>query len=161
MTIRMGKILMLFSISFFFFMVILNNVLDYENDFAYVQHILSMDTTQKSPYLMHRSIQSPIIHHITYGCIIGWQIIVATLCFVGALKLVKHKSSPSIIFNNAKGTGVIGLTCGFLLYSFAFVTIGGELFVMWQSEIWNVLRSSHMFMSMIGIVLIFLAVKDE
>lgn len=161
MVIRKAKIMMLFSISIFFFLVVLNNILDYENDFAYVQHVLSMDTTLKSPTLMHRSVHNTLIHHFIYWCIITWQAMAGILCFICTLKLAKYRSSSSIMFNNAKGIGIIGLICGFLLYSFAFITIGGELFVMWQSEIWNVLRSSHMFMSMLGIVLIFLVNKDE
>ncbi len=161
MAIRMGKVLMLLSISIFFALTCVSNLVDYQTNFIFVEHVLSMDTTFQSPNLMWRSIHNPTIHHLAYWFVIIWHAAVAILCFLGALKLIKHRSSPSLIFNAAKGPGVIALTCGFLLYSFAFVTIGGEWFAMWQSTTWNALKASHTLMSMIGIALIFLVVKDE
>jgi predicted small integral membrane protein len=50
---------------------------------------------------------------------------------------------------------------GFLLYAFGFVVIGGEWFAMWQSKEWNGQAPAHLFLTVTGIVLLFLNQRDE
>ena len=153
------KISLLLSICLFFLLVSFDNVIDYQSNFAYVQHVLSMDTTFQSSPLMNRAIQNSLVHHLFYWVIIAWEFITALLCLAGSVILIKHRKSVS--FHSVKSLGLIGLTVGFLLYAFAFMTVGGEWFSMWQSAKWNGQEKSHIFMTMIGIVLIFLAMPEE
>ncbi|MBY0462093.1 MAG: DUF2165 domain-containing protein [Alphaproteobacteria bacterium] len=158
-TVIICKILMLLSIALFFLLVGFDNVIDYQSNFSYVQHVLSMDTTFQSCSLMSRAIQNSSAHHLFYWIIIAWEFITAALCLAGSIVLMKHRKSAS--FHSAKPLGLIGLTAGFLLYVFAFITVGGEWFAMWQSSKWNGQEKSHIFMTMIGIVLIFLAMPED
>ena len=40
-------------------------------------------------------------------------------------------------FNEAKTYAIAGLWVGMLLWSLAFITIGGEWFMMWESTTWS------------------------
>ena len=51
--------------------------------------------------------------------------------------------------------------CGFALWFFGFMVVGGEWFQMWQSQTWNGQEAAFRFIGCIGLVLIFLAQKDD
>ena len=55
---------------------------------------------------------------------------------------------------------IAGLICGFGLWFFGFMTVGGEWFQMWQSKIWNGQEAAFRFVASIGIVLVFLNQRD-
>jgi predicted small integral membrane protein len=44
---------------------------------------------------------------------------------------------PAATFNRAKTLAIAALTLGMLMWLVAFVTVGGEWFLMWQSRQWN------------------------
>ncbi|MBY0281421.1 MAG: DUF2165 domain-containing protein [Alphaproteobacteria bacterium] len=145
---------MLLSIVLFFLIAGFGDVIDYQSNFSYVQHVLSMDTTFQAPSLMNRATKNPTVHHLFYWIIVAWEFIAASLCLVGSIVLIKHRKLPS--FHSVKSLGLIGLTVGFLLYIFAFITVGGEWFAKWNGQ-----EKSHIFITMIGIVLIFLAMPEN
>jgi len=64
--LRVIKLGMVVSIALFFSIVAADNILDFNSNFLFVQHVLSMDTTFRAPKLMWRSITNPIIHQYAY-----------------------------------------------------------------------------------------------
>jgi predicted small integral membrane protein len=56
---RIVKIVMVGSLALFAGLVTFDNLIDYETNYAFVRHVLSMDTTPPGNALMHRSIASP------------------------------------------------------------------------------------------------------
>ncbi len=82
------------------------------------------------------------------------------LCWVGAARLYKvvHQDEPA--FHRAKGMAITGLTLGFCLWFLGFIGIGGEWFLMWQSEQWNAQQSAFRIAILIGLVLLFLCLRD-
>jgi len=134
---RIIKILLLAAIAIFFTLVILNNMTDYETNFAFVQHVLSMDTIFPESNLKWRAITTPALHHLFYWIIIIWEISTAALCWIGVIQLKKEIGSSTSEFNSAKIYGLIGLTTSCLLWLVVFWSIGGEWFAMWQSPTWN------------------------
>jgi hypothetical protein len=56
---RIVKIVMVGSLALFAGLVTFDNLIDYETNYAFVRHVLSMDTTLPGNALMHRSIASP------------------------------------------------------------------------------------------------------
>jgi predicted small integral membrane protein len=75
--------------------------------------------------------------------------------------LLRRLRADARTFNRAKATAVAGLTLGFLLYQFGFITIGGEWFGMWMSHDWNGQESAFRFAMIIVAVLLFLALSDN
>jgi len=160
MMIRLSKTIAVAVIATFFTVVTYGNVVDFDTNFAFVQHVLSMDTTFQSPALMGRAITDPETHRQAYWLIIGWQGATAFFCWVGALRLLAA-AGAGVAFDDSKGIAVLGLTLGFLLYGFGFLVVGAEWFAMWQSEIWNAQATAGMFATVILGVLIFLSLPER
>ena len=160
MSVPLLKILLVAVVALFSSLVAFNNMTDYSSNFLFVQHVLSMDTTFPDNKGMWRSISSPFVHHIGYVAIILAELGVAIICWVGAFRLWQNRSDLQA-FHRAKKTAITGLVLGILLWFGGFITVGGEWFLMWQSGTWNGQQASSNFVNALGIILIFLNMKDE
>lgn len=72
MRIRYSKILPVLSAAPNLSLITLNNLLDYDSNFQFVQHVQYMDDTFPNNRLMWRGTTRPIFHHLLYGVIIVW-----------------------------------------------------------------------------------------
>jgi predicted small integral membrane protein len=159
MTTRLSKVALIWAIALFASLAALSNLTDYDSNYKLVSHVLKMDTTYPDNKGMWRTIDNPIAHHLTYSSIILTEFIIAVLCWLGGYRLFKSIKDPDT-FNKAKGMAIQGLTLGILLWFTGFMTIGGEWFLMWQSEVANAQQSSFRIVLIIGITLIYLALPD-
>ena len=161
LAIRLAKILVVAAIALFASLVTFGNLTDYGINFAFVQHVLSMDTIIPFSTIGYRAITSVALHHTAYVVIIASEAVTALLCWIGAGLLTRHIRADARIFNRAKTVAVAGLTLGFLLWQVGFMTIGGEWFGMWQSKDWNGVPSAFRFVMVIAAVLILVALPDS
>jgi predicted small integral membrane protein len=137
MTLRLCKIVLLASLALHLLLIVFNNLTDYGSNLAFVRHVLTMDTTFEGNRGLWRSIAHPVVHHTFYAVIILWETTALILCAWGAGRLWLLRRAPAIEFNRGKHLAIVGLTVSLLLWFVAFLTIGGEWFLMWQSRIWN------------------------
>jgi predicted small integral membrane protein len=151
---------MVLSFALYASLVAFGNLTDYNSNFSLVTHVLTMDTTFPDKQGMWRAIHSPFIHHTVFGFIIGIEIVIAGLCWLGGLRLYQNLKDPTS-FNQAKGLAILGLTLGFILWFTGFMTIGGEWFLMWQSATANGQQAAFRLVTIIGITLIYLTQTDE
>jgi predicted small integral membrane protein len=158
---RIAKITMVAAIAACATLVAFGNITDYGTNFVFVQHVLSMDSVFPNATITYRAITSPALHHAAYAIIIAAEALTAVLCWIGAVALLRRLRAPAVAFNRAKAWSIAGLTLGFLLWQFGFMTVGGEWFGMWQSAKWNGVPSAFRFAMVIIAVLIFLAMRDE
>ena len=63
-------------------------------------------------------------------------------------------------FGRAKRISIIGLTLALLMWMVAFLTVGGEWFLMWQSKTWNGQEVAVRMFTVIGIVLLLVMQPD-
>jgi predicted small integral membrane protein len=56
--------------------------------------------------------------------------------------------------------GIAALTLGCLLWFVAFLTVGGEWFLMWQSRTWNGEEAAFRMFASQGIVLVYLSLAE-
>jgi predicted small integral membrane protein len=161
LAIRLAKILTIAAIALFASLVTFGNLSDYGTNFAFVQHVLSMDTIFPFSTIGYRAITSVALHHIAYAAIIATEAVTALLCWIGAGLLARHIRADTCTFNRAKTVAIAGLTLGFLLWQVGFMTIGGEWFGTWQSKDWNGVPSAFRFVMVIAVVLIFVALPDS
>jgi predicted small integral membrane protein len=56
--------------------------------------------------------------------------------------------------------GIAALTLGCLLWFVAFLTVGGEWFLMWQSRTWNGQDAAFRMFASIGIILVYLSLPE-
>ena len=64
-------------------------------------------------------------------------------------------------FEFAKRLPTAGLWLGLLLWSLAFITVGGEWFLMWQSETWNGELAALRMLTFNALVLLLLCLRDD
>jgi predicted small integral membrane protein len=159
MALRIAKILLVFAVAIYYSLVVLNNITDYGSNYQFVRHVLMMDSTFPGNRGMWRAVNSPAWHTAFYVSIIAWEILTALLCWWGGLRLARSARGTAPTFNRAKGVAIAALTLALLMWLFAFLSVGGEWFLMWQSKLWNGQDASRMF-AVIGIVLLFVAQPD-
>lgn len=160
MLTRLSKIIIVSAIALYASLVAFNNITDYYSNFVLVQHVLTMDTTFPDNKGLWRAIDVPLIHHIVYGFIIVTEIAIAGLCAVGSAHLYQNIQHATA-FNQSKRLAIIGLTLGLMLWFTGFMTIGGEWFLMWQSEVANGQQAAFRLVMIMSAALIFLTQHDD
>jgi predicted small integral membrane protein len=161
MIVRLSKALLVLLVGLFALLVGVDNIVDYGTNYAFVEHVMAMDTIFPNSTLKWRAITSPLLQQLGYASIIAAEIATGVLCILGALLLWRARGATSRTFNAAKSVAVAGLTLGFALWFFGFLPVGGEWFQMWQSPTWNGQEAAFRFVASIGIVLIYLTQKDD
>ena len=161
MLIRICKIVLVAAVAFFLTLVVFNNLTDYNSNYQFVEHVLSMDTTFPGNAGMWRALKSPAIDVISYDFIILWESLTALLCWWGVGRCVRHLSADTATFNRSKNIAVLGLTASLIQWFVGFISVGGEWFLMWQSKIWNGQDAAFRMFTTIGIILIFLLLRER
>src|SRR5450432_3976219 len=159
--IRSCKIALSGAVAFLLLLVVFNNLTDYSSNYNFVFHVLSMDTTFPGNQGMWRSIHTTWIYHAFYATIIFWEATSGALIATGTLRLYKARTISAAAFNRAKGLAAAGLTLSLIQWFFAFISVGGEWFLMWQSKIWNGQDAAFRMFACLGLILIFLVQKDD
>ncbi|HTZ60174.1 MAG TPA: DUF2165 domain-containing protein [Acidobacteriaceae bacterium] len=160
MTIRASKAVLLLALAFYYTLVVFNNTNDYHSNLNFVTHVLRMDTTFPGNNGMWRAIQSPAVAFAFFVSIVIWEIITGALLWFAGFRLLSNLRSSAGVFNAAKKPGVIALTLSLLMWLTAFLSVGNEWFLMWQSKQWSgESGADHMF-AIAGIILLYLANPD-
>lgn len=158
---RLSKAALVAAIAFFATLVAFGNITDYGTNYAFVQHVLSMDTIFPNATIKYRAITSPAMHHIAYNFIIACEALTAILCWIGAFHMLGATRQDARTFNRSKTWAIAGLTLGFLVWQVGFMSIGGEWFGMWMSDTWNGVPDAFRFFVTIIAVLIYVAIPDQ
>jgi predicted small integral membrane protein len=159
-TIRFCKIILLAATALFFTLVVIGGIVDYNPNFRFVSHVLSMDTTFPGNHLMGRAITAPAVHHLFYWIILIVETIIALLCWAAVFNCIRFFKTKEH-FNMSLLTGIIALVLALLLWFTGFITIGGEWFAMWQSSAWNAEGDALRMFAINGITLLFLMARDD
>jgi predicted small integral membrane protein len=158
--IRLSKAATVAAIALFASLVAFGNITDYGTNWAFVQHVLSMDTVFPTTTIKYRAVDNRTLQTAAYVLIIAAETATAILCWIGAARLLLA-SGDAAAFNRAKGFAIAGLTLGFLVWQVGFMSIGGEWFGMWMSPKWNGVPDAFRFFVTILMVLIYLVLPDR
>ena len=161
MTVRLVKLLLVSAIALFYTLVVLNNTTDFDSNYQFVRHVLMMDTTFPGNKAMWRAMSSPAIHLTFYFSIIVWEMTTMVLSWWGALKLLGAIRKPATDFNAAKRIPVIALGLGMMMWLVAFLTVGAEWFLMWQSHLWNGQDAAFRMFVVVGMVMLIVLQTDR
>jgi predicted small integral membrane protein len=149
-------------------LVTIGNVTDYGTNFAFVQHVLAMDTTNFAApagthldsRVMWRAMTAPWAQTAIYIAIIAWEwrttivLIAATAMWFRARRHGHYRS--------ARRVSTVGLLMIVILFFGGFIVIGGEWFQMWRSEAWNGIDAAfrNTMVALAGLVLLHLPSPD-
>ncbi|MDE0679159.1 MAG: DUF2165 domain-containing protein [Gammaproteobacteria bacterium] len=138
----------------------MNNILDYQINFAAVRHVMLMDSVFPGNNSMWRAVEAPWLHHLAYWLIIATEVAIALLGFWGASDLWRARRDAAQ-FNRRKTKAVLALTLGILLWFGGFLVVAGEWFLMWQSQDWNAQQPAFFFAASFLLILILLVREDR
>jgi predicted small integral membrane protein len=157
MILRTAKIVLVFAVGAFYLLVVFNNTTDYDSNFQFVRHVLIMDSTFPANHAMWRALSRPAWYTVFYVSIIAWEIVTMFLCWWGGLRLARAFHATAAAFHRAKRVAIVGLALSLLMWLVAFLSVGGEWFLMWQSKTWNGEEAAFRMFTVIGIVLLLVA----
>ncbi|MFM8360131.1 MAG: DUF2165 family protein [Verrucomicrobiota bacterium] len=157
---RVAKTALVAAAAFFLSLVAWNNLVDYGSNHEFVRHVLSMDTTFPTNQLKGRALVRPAIHHAFYAGIIAWEALSAAWLWAASWRLWRARSDGPA-FRQAKPLAIAGLVFNLLLWFVAFLTVGGEWFLMWQSTVWNGQSAAFRMFACLGIILLLLKTPEE
>jgi predicted small integral membrane protein len=157
---RIAKIVMVGSLALFALLVTFDNLIDYDTNYQFVSHVLSMDTTFPWNGLLYRRVTSPDLWRAVYALIILGEGLTGLSLAIAAVVLLRHLRSDAAQFNCAKRLVHVGAALGFLVWFFGFAVVGSEWFQMWQSQTWNGQAAGFRFYMTILVVLIFVNQND-
>jgi predicted small integral membrane protein len=158
---RVAKISLVAVLALSYTLVAIDNVTDYNSNYQFVRHVLMMDTTFPGNHGMWRAIDSPAIHTFFYATIIAWETATSLLLWWGVARLLRALRSPAQEFERAKTVAFAGLVLSMLLWLVAFMTVGGEWFMMWQSPTWNGATAAGREFTVVGIVFLILQQRER
>lgn len=159
--IRISKVIIAAAIGLYASLVAFGNITDYGSNFAFVQHVLAMDTIFPEATIGYRAINNEIAHHVAYVLIIAAEVAMAVACWVGAARMFAMRAEPARVFNRSKAWAIAGLTIGFIVWQVGFMSVGGEWFGMWMSSTWNGLNSAFRVFITIMVAMIYIAMPDS
>jgi predicted small integral membrane protein len=161
MTLRSAKMLLVFAVAVFYSFVVFNNTTDYNSNYQFVRHVLMMDSTFPGNRGMWRALNSPSLHTAFYVGIIVWESITMILSWWGGIDLARALRGTALKFNGAKRVAIAGLTLALLMWLVAFLSVGGEWFLMWQSKSWNGQDAAFRTFTVVGIIMLLVAQPDS
>ena len=82
------------------------------------------------------------------------------LCWWGGLRMARALRESAAVFSEAKNVAIAGLTLSLLMWLVAFLSVGGEWFLMWQSRDWNGQQAAFRMFTVVGIVLLLAAMPE-
>ena len=161
MITRTAKLLLLCALALFHTLVAFNNIMDFDTNYQFVRHVLMMDSTFPSSHAHWRAIGAPASHVAFYMGIIVWEALIALLLWAGSVHLLRGLRGSAAAFNSAKRIPVMGLALSLLMWLVAFLCVGGEWFLMWQSQAWNGQQEAFRMFAVVALVLLIVMHADR
>jgi predicted small integral membrane protein len=160
MALRVSKAVLVFAIALFYTILVLNNITDYGSNYEFVRHVLMMDSTSPGNHGMWRALNSPLVHTVFYIGIIAWESVTMLLCWWAGIRLLKSYGADRAQFAAALNVAVIALTTSLLMWLVAFLDVGGEWFLMWQSKMWNGQEAAFRMFTIVGVVFLVVVQRE-
>lgn len=160
MPLRLSKIFLVAGVALLVSLVAFGNITDYGTNFAFVRHVMAMDTIFPDARIRYRAITSVPLQHAAYVLIIVTQVATAALAWAGAWRMWLRRRAPAALFQRAKGLAVAALSLGVVLWLVGFMAIGGEWFGMWMSSQWNGIETSFRLVAILLGALVYLGQRE-
>ena len=156
---RVSKGIVAICVGIFGLLVSTGNIIDFETNYQFVKHVLSMDDFQPwfqgAEIIGWRAITSPQLHFIFYSLIILGELLTGVFALAGGVLMITNKKS----LNFGKALFFVGGTIGILVWYLGFSVVGAEWFSMWASK-WNAQMKAYAFSTFILLAMIYTATPD-
>ena len=102
---RLSKTALVAAMALFSTLAAFGNITDYGTNFAFVQHVLMMDTIFPDATIAYRAITNPVLHHAAYIAIIAAETATAIPCWIGAYAMLSQGSTTRRRVSDAPSAG--------------------------------------------------------
>lgn len=160
MASRLLKIALLAGVALFLTVSALDNITTPGAGYRVIKTAASMEAAPQLAGAMWRAVANPAVVAFMFGLTVLIEALAACLCWLGAARLWSARRAGAAAFQRAKRYGLLGCGLSALLYHMAFLTIGGEWFLMWHST--TVRLDQHAFHAFAAslLVMMFLNTQD-
>lgn len=119
--------------------------------------VLGLDGTWGWPGNELRAVTNPILLSIIIATLFLSELAVGLLCAIGIKNMWINRNASGTVFHNSKNYAAAGCAMGLVVWFGLFLIIGGDWFLMWQSEpgIFS-MDLAFKYVGSIGLVLLFL-----
>ncbi|KZX86211.1 hypothetical protein A3715_16545 [Oleiphilus sp. HI0009] len=155
---RLSKGCVAAAIGIFCFLVGYNNIVDYNTNYQFVEHVLSMDTMEAwfaGEELKSRAIESSTLKTLGYWAIIAAELSAGILGVAAAFLMLKNTNHGGSQFHTGQALFVLSATIAVLVWYFGFGVVGAEWFQMWANQ-WNGQMKAYTFATFILIAAIYI-----
>jgi predicted small integral membrane protein len=160
MITRAAKVLLVAGVAIFYTLVVFDNLTDFDSNYQFVRHVLAMDTTFPGNHGMWRALPSGRVQLAFYLGIIVWELANTVLLWWGVARLLGALRLGAREFGAGKGVAVMALTLSMTMWLVAFLSVGAEWFLMWQSHVWNGQEAAFRMFAVVGMVLLIVLQPD-
>lgn len=140
--VRLIPLLLLLGTAVMGAIVCLNNITAPGANLRFVEHIMTMDTTNMDRGTQWREIRSPALHRVAFIAILLCEIGVAVLGVIGSYFLAINLTAAGDAWESAKLFGYLTFIMALVVWFLIIQVVGAEWYVSWQSEKWNAIRDS-------------------
>jgi predicted small integral membrane protein len=154
---RMAKAVLALSIGLFGLIVGYTNIVDYNSNWQFVQHVLAMDSFQDwfdGSAIQGRAITSEPVQRVFYALVIAGELTAGGLFALGGVLIgasIFHGRPPAL----GKAFAVLGGTVAVLIWYLGFAVIGAEWFAMWAST-WDGQMKAYTFVTFILLAILYI-----
>ncbi|CAM3156065.1 DUF2165 family protein [Moritella viscosa] len=155
---RITKIILSISISLFFLFVGIDNLLNFNANYQFVQHVLAMNSMQlwfDASTLEYRTVTNPTIQLISYTIIIFAELLAGIFGLIGSIIMVKNINKAD--FSQGQACFLFGGSVAIALWYLGFAVIDGEWFSMWANQ-WNGQMKAYTFATSILVSMIYVLI---
>lgn len=157
---RYSKFALLVVTAIFYYITVFNNIVDYSANLRFIQNVAGMTDTFNDT-LLWRRMESGFLHWALYICIIVWELISGLLCTYAAYLSCKYMQAGEADFRKARTAGMIAYVFSLMLWFLAFIVVGGQWFLMWQSANWNGQDAAFRMIGIIGLIMLFHGLQKD
>jgi predicted small integral membrane protein len=157
---RMAKVALVAGVALFYSLIVFGNLADPSLNHQFVRHVLTMDTTFPGSHSMWRAIDASWVHGTFFASIVAWEFVTTVLLWWGAVRMLRVRRAPASEFRAAIRFTQGALALSLLMWLVAFLAVGGEWFLMWQSPAWNGQQAAARNFLVVGLVMLLVAQPD-
>jgi len=160
--IRYLKILLVVFVGLNGFLYFFDNILNWAAASGAVGAVIAMSERAIYPVAIVPAMEGGLLANLALIVILTGEFLVGALSIFGAVKMFAAAGKPANQFNASKTVAIAGCAMALVVWFGGFTVIGGALFQMWQHSLGQgSLGDAHKFLTGSGLVLIWLAMKDE
>lgn len=157
MLIRYFKTLLVAFVAFHGLHWGLVNFYLWQTNFTEISPVLALEGTWGWPGNDLRAVTNPLLASVIIAVLYLSELSVGIFCALGVKNLWSARAGPNAGFHNAKKYAVAGCTMALVIWFGFFIIVGGDWFLMWQSEVGGFsLALAFKYVGSIGLVLLFL-----